>query len=103
MPHRKANPAAPLLAWDRLEIGPPQVEPRRITTPYTVVAGGRRETTELVYKYEEDVFVPGDPAALPGAVVRLHEREDRQAERQQQRERRAAAVRSVGRGHGARG
>ncbi|MCB1183792.1 creatininase family protein [bacterium] len=69
MPHRKANPAAPLLAWDRLEIGPPQVEPRRITTPYTVVAGGRRETTELVYKYEEDVFVPGDPAALNLAAM----------------------------------
>ncbi len=63
MPGRAAaNPLAPLLVWDRLEVGPVRVEPRRLTTPYTIVRGGRRETTELVYSYEEDVFTPGEAA-----------------------------------------
>ncbi|MBK9776810.1 MAG: creatininase family protein [bacterium] len=63
MPGRApAGPLAPLLVWDRLEVGPVRVEPRRVTAPYTVVRAGHRETIDLVYSYEEDVFTPGEAA-----------------------------------------
>ena len=57
-----AQPLAPLLIWDRLEVGPVRVEPRRLTATYTVVRAGRRESTDLIYSYEEDVFTPGEAA-----------------------------------------
>lgn len=78
MPGRSpTNPLAPLLVWDRLEVGPPRLEPRRITTPYTVVRGDSRETIELVYSYEEDVLAPDEAvdanlAALVTAQVALN-------------------------------
>jgi creatinine amidohydrolase/Fe(II)-dependent formamide hydrolase-like protein len=46
----------PLLVIDRLEVGPIKVEPRRVTAPYTVVRAGVTETTNLIYRFEEDVF-----------------------------------------------
>lgn len=52
------DPLAPLRAFDRLEVGPVRLEARRLSAPYTVVRGGYRETTELLYRYEEDVFAP---------------------------------------------
>ena len=60
----KHDKLAKLQAIDRLEIGPPRVEERRVVTPYTVVRNGRAETTELTYKYEESVFDPADPASI---------------------------------------
>ncbi|TFG94626.1 MAG: creatininase family protein, partial [Calditrichales bacterium] len=45
---------------DRLEVGPVKVEPNRLVAPYTVFANGKQDTIELIYKYEEDVFNPGD-------------------------------------------
>ncbi len=70
MPGRKtADHLAPLLIWDRLEVGAPRVEPRRVTAEYAVVAGSRRETTELSYTYDEDVFPPGDPVAANLAAM----------------------------------
>lgn len=71
------DPLDALRALDRLEVGPPSVEPRRVRVPYAVTAGGRREATELAYRYEEDVFEPGEPAsenlaALIGAQVALN-------------------------------
>lgn len=44
----------------RLEVGPPVIEKRRITTPYKITASGKEDTAELVYRFEEDLFVPGD-------------------------------------------
>ena len=68
MPKTK-SPAAPLLVWDRLEVGPARVEPRRITTPYTVVVGDSRESIDLVYKYDEDVFAADDKTAANLAAM----------------------------------
>ncbi len=45
-----------LRVFDTLEVGPVRVEPRRVTTAYTVVRKGKRESTDMVYRFEEDVF-----------------------------------------------
>jgi len=37
-----------LVVFDRLEVGPVRVEPRRITATYTVVKSGARQSTELI-------------------------------------------------------
>ena len=63
--------------WDSLEVGPVRLETRRFVTPYTVVRGSQRESIDLVYRYEEDVFEPRDPgamnlAAMIGAQVALN-------------------------------
>jgi creatinine amidohydrolase/Fe(II)-dependent formamide hydrolase-like protein len=62
---------------DRLDVGPPAIEPRRIVVPYAVTAGGRTDSLDLVYRWEEDVFEPDRPedrnlAALIGAQVALN-------------------------------
>lgn len=41
---------------DRLEVGPPRVEPRRVVAPYTIRQNGRTDSRDLVYRFEEDVF-----------------------------------------------
>ncbi len=66
-----------LMVLDRLEVGPPRVEPRRLVMPYAVTRGGKTESTELVYRWEEDVFDPADPgaenlAAMVGAQLALN-------------------------------
>jgi creatinine amidohydrolase/Fe(II)-dependent formamide hydrolase-like protein/7-cyano-7-deazaguanine synthase in queuosine biosynthesis len=48
---------------DRLEIGPVKLEARKLTAPYTVITGDTSDRIDLVYKYEEDVFDPLDPAS----------------------------------------
>ncbi len=54
-----------LEVFDRLEVGPVKVEPARIVAPYRVVAkSGKNDSLDLVYKYEEDVFDPGEPASV---------------------------------------
>ena len=47
---------ADLVVFDRLEAGPVVVEPRRVSAKYTVIRGDSSESTELVYRFEEDVF-----------------------------------------------
>lgn len=58
------NPFDLLGVIRRLEVGPVHVEGRRLVSPYSVTRNGRTEASELVYRYEEDVFSPGDPASL---------------------------------------
>ena len=53
-----------LLVWDALEVGPVRLEPRRLTVRYTVRAGGKAESTELAFRYGEDVFDPDDPGSV---------------------------------------
>ncbi len=53
-----------LVVFDRLIVGPAVVEKNRLTAPYRLVWNGREESTELVYKFEEDVFDPGDQVSL---------------------------------------
>jgi len=58
-----------LLVIDRLEVGPVQLERKRVVAPYTVHRGRKRDSMELIYRYEEAVFDPDDPAALNLASV----------------------------------
>jgi creatinine amidohydrolase/Fe(II)-dependent formamide hydrolase-like protein len=71
-----ADELARLIVIDRLEVGPPRVEPRRVIAPYTVLRDGKRHTTELIYRYEEDVFDDGFDArnlvAMMAAQVALN-------------------------------
>lgn len=72
-----SDPLAPLRAFDRLEVGPVRLEPRRLVAPYTVHANGGTETTELAYRWEQEVFDPSDSgdrnlAALIAAQVALN-------------------------------
>jgi creatinine amidohydrolase/Fe(II)-dependent formamide hydrolase-like protein len=53
----------PLMVFDRLEVGPVKLEPRRLTAPYRLFYNGKEEQIDLVYRYEEDVFDAGDPGA----------------------------------------
>jgi creatinine amidohydrolase/Fe(II)-dependent formamide hydrolase-like protein len=50
-----------LQVFDRLEVGPVKLEPRRLTAPYRLYGQGREDRTELVYSYEETVFDPSEP------------------------------------------
>ncbi len=52
-----------LLVIDHLEVGPVRVERKRLVAPYTVHQGEKRDTFELIYSYEEQVFTPSDPDA----------------------------------------
>ncbi|MFH0946000.1 MAG: creatininase family protein [Planctomycetota bacterium] len=62
---RTSDPLKVLRAFRRLEVGPVKVEPKRLTTPYQVTArDGAKEQFELVYRYEEEVFTPDEPASL---------------------------------------
>ncbi|MDZ7374634.1 MAG: hypothetical protein ONB23_11785 [candidate division KSB1 bacterium] len=61
--------AEPLLALDLLEVGPPRLDGDRLVAPYTVVAGGKAETIQLRFVYEESVFEPGEPASLNLAAM----------------------------------
>ena len=41
-----------------------RLDPHRLVAPYTVVRGGKSVSTEHIYRYEEEVFEPGDPGAV---------------------------------------
>jgi hypothetical protein len=71
------NFAKPLLAIDRLEIGPVHLERNRLKMLYTVIKGARRTSIDLIYRYEEDVFDPDslqskNLASMIGAQVALN-------------------------------
>ena len=65
-PDDKSTPPifAPLQVIDRLEVGPVMLTPRRLSAPYRVIRGGDSEQTEMVFRYEEDVFQPGEAGSL---------------------------------------
>lgn len=63
------QPIFALLVIDRLTVGPAQVEPRRVVCPYTIQQGHLVDTFEFVYRFEEDIFDPGDAAAANLAAV----------------------------------
>jgi 7-cyano-7-deazaguanine synthase in queuosine biosynthesis len=58
-----------LRVLDRLEVGTPVLTPRRLAATYRVTCGSSTATHTLVYRYEEDVFEPGEPASLNLASV----------------------------------
>jgi creatinine amidohydrolase/Fe(II)-dependent formamide hydrolase-like protein len=55
------DPLAVLSVFDRLEVGPVKLEPRRLIAPYRLYYDGKMEQTELIYTYEETVFEPAEP------------------------------------------
>ncbi len=60
----KEDPLGTLGVIERLEVGPVRVEKRRLTAPYTVTQNGNMDSTELIYRFEEDVFFPDEPDSL---------------------------------------
>ncbi len=58
-----------LCVIDRLEVGPVRLEPGRLIAPYTVHRGKERDSIDLIYRYEENVFDPNDQGALNLASV----------------------------------
>jgi len=65
----KVNVLAPLQVIDHLKVGPVSLSPNRLSMPYTVVQNGVTHSNELVYKYEEPVFDPDQPASQQLASV----------------------------------
>jgi creatinine amidohydrolase/Fe(II)-dependent formamide hydrolase-like protein len=47
-----------LVVIDRLELGPVQLTPERLTVPYRVFQNGQENTFEFIYRFEEPVFDP---------------------------------------------
>ena len=43
---------------DQLKIGPVKLEKARLVCPYTVKIKKKEESTDLIFKYEEEVFDP---------------------------------------------
>ncbi|MBN2053581.1 hypothetical protein JW905_01585 [bacterium] len=54
---------------DLLEVGPVRVEKNRLSADYKVHAGAVEDTITLIYRFEEDVFDPGDAASRNLAAV----------------------------------
>jgi len=49
---------------NRLEIGPANVQKRRIIAPYKVIQNGETDSLNLEYSFEEDVFDPDDKMSI---------------------------------------
>jgi creatinine amidohydrolase/Fe(II)-dependent formamide hydrolase-like protein len=60
----QGDPLEILGVIQRLEVGPLKLEKRRITIPYTVTQKRSVDSTELIYRFEEDVFTPDEPKSL---------------------------------------
>ncbi len=54
---------------DRLEVGPVQLQRQRLVAPYRVVVENRKDAIDLIYRFEEDVLDPNDPACLNLASI----------------------------------
>lgn len=52
-----------LLVISRLDVGPLRVESNRMTAPYRVTKNGQEDSIDLIYRFEENVFDPDDPAS----------------------------------------
>jgi creatinine amidohydrolase/Fe(II)-dependent formamide hydrolase-like protein len=55
------DPVSILKVFERLEVGPVKLEPKRLIAPYRLFYNGKMEQTELIYSYEEIVFDPTEP------------------------------------------
>ena len=58
------DPLSMLEVFDRLEIGPVKLEPKRLVAPYRLFVNGKEACTELIYSYEETVFDSTEPGNL---------------------------------------
>ena len=71
------DPLAVLEVFDRLEVGPVKLEPKRLTAPYRLYLNSDEHSTDLIYRYEENVFDPDEPesrnlAAMIAAQVAIN-------------------------------
>jgi creatinine amidohydrolase/Fe(II)-dependent formamide hydrolase-like protein len=60
----KKDPLNVLRVIRRLEVGPVQLKPRSMKASYKVSQDGEVLTNELIYRFEDDVFVPGEPTSF---------------------------------------
>ena len=58
------DPLSILVVIPKLEVGPVRLERRRLTAPYTLTQNEEVHTIDLIYRFEEDVFEPEEPASL---------------------------------------
>jgi len=58
------DPLNILRVISRLEVGRVQVERRRLLAPYKVIRNGEIDSIDLIYRFEEDVFDPDEPASV---------------------------------------
>jgi creatinine amidohydrolase/Fe(II)-dependent formamide hydrolase-like protein len=63
------DPLGALRVFDRLEVGPVRLEPRRLIAPYRLFVGDAQNGIDLIYRYEEDVFDPQEPEAQNLAAI----------------------------------
>lgn len=63
MTNEATNTLDSLVVFDRLEVGPVKLEPKRLVTPYRLFYGDKEDVLDLIYSYEEKVFDPQDPTA----------------------------------------
>jgi hypothetical protein len=61
---QEGDPLAVLGVIDRLEVGPVELEHRKLKAAYRVTRDGQVHTMELIYRFQEDVFVPCDPESF---------------------------------------
>ena len=64
LPDNDERPWEDLGVITRLEVGPVTLRADRLTALYRVVQKDREDATELVYRFEEDVFIPDDPVSI---------------------------------------
>ncbi|MCJ7579356.1 MAG: creatininase family protein, partial [Candidatus Aminicenantes bacterium] len=60
----KDDPLDKLCVILSLEVGPVQVEARRIKTTYSVISNGKKNSIDLIYRFGEDVFQTNDPDSV---------------------------------------
>jgi len=60
----EGDPLEKLKVIERLDVGPVRLEQRRLRTPYRLTQDGHTDSTELIYRFEEEVFALDDPASL---------------------------------------
>ena len=70
-------PLNSLRVFDQLEVGPIRLAPRRMVAPYRLTVNGKETGIDLIYRYEQDVFVPEELesqnlAALTAAQVAVN-------------------------------
>jgi hypothetical protein len=60
-----------LLAFDTLEIGPVQLQKKRLLCPYRITKAGQDSRCQMIYSYEEAVFDPGEQSSrnLAGMIA----------------------------------
>ena len=65
------DPLAVIKIFERLEVGPIKLEPRRMIAPYRLFWDGKEDQTELIYSYEQSVFDPAEPESqnLAGMIA----------------------------------